>query len=183
MKKNKKYDIIIYLSLFIALICLGLSALDYSHSSKTENIINDPIAEEEPIPIKGEEVTKQEESNYESEPYYLLELDKKSTIKKYLDQILDQAVKNDVIPYKMIKTWGNYEVINTTYVKEIVNGYYEYIVDIKIEKIDAVLPCPKNEKLSTENYNVITLTINILRSGEHNGYIVKSITPPSEENS
>ncbi len=181
MNKSKKYDIVIYLSLFIALVCLGISALDYTHSSKTESLIEDKSVDEIPEPIPSEIETKESDIKQE-EPEYLLEVDKKGTIKKYLDQIIDQAVKDDVITHKMMKTWGKYEVISTTYVREIVSGYYEYIADIKIEKLDATLPCSKNNELSTENYNVITLTINILRSGMHNGYIVKSITPPTEEN-
>lgn len=181
VNKSKKYDIVIYLSLFIALVCLGISALDYTHSSKTESLIEDKSVDEIPEPIPSEIETKESDIKQE-EPEYLLEVDKKGTIKKYLDQIIDQAVKDDVITHKMMKTWGKYEVISTTYVREIVSGYYEYIADIKIEKLDATLPCSKNNELSTENYNVITLTINILRSGMHNGYIVKSITPPTEEN-
>ena len=137
MKKKKKYDIIIYISLIIALICIGLSAIDYTKSSKTGVMITNDKKEKEMEVIQLEE-----------EPFELHNIDKNTIVKKYIDQVLDQAIKDDVISYPMIKTWGDYNILSNKYIKQIVDEYYEYETNIIIPNKEALLPCQINEELS-----------------------------------
>lgn len=172
--KKKKYDIIIYSCLAgaLVLICLGywdnlkdLKAADLSFSIKQSNDFNSSE-------VKG--------TNIELEPEELLNIDKNSIIKKYLDSLLDRITTDTLISYDMIKSWDNYQILNIAYKREIADNYYAYSVDIKINNQDALLPTKKNEKLSTKDYLVITLNINIAYSKVKNGYLVKKIDIPTE---
>lgn len=171
-KKVNKYDIIIYTSLGAALILIAFGSIDYFKSyGKKETIkeeiqetINDITVDNEMNPV---------EDDVESEE--LINLDKKSIIRKYLDQILDRTTKNDIIDYNMIKTWSTYEVMDVTYLRKIATSYYAYEVNLKLTGPNLKLPTNKNDELSTNEYTVITLKFNILKSGKQNGYIVKSI--------
>ena len=58
---------------------------------------------------------------------------------------------------------------------EVTTKYYEYKVNIIIPAKDAKIPGKKNEKLSTEEYIVISLYFDIADSERSNGYIVKNI--------
>ena len=163
MKRKRKYDIIIYLSLAVAIVCLALSAFDYTTSLKTgDSMVN---KDSERIP----------ELNKEEEPAELAILDKKTIIKTYMNQVLDQIIKDEIISYSMMKTWGEYEIIDITFHKEIIDGYYEYEANISINNKDALIPCEINHELSTEEYNVITLIINIVKNNKDNTYTVKSL--------
>ena len=76
----------------------------------------------------------------------------------------------------MVKTWNNYEVINTNYIKEITDTYYSYSFDLKIPNKKAQLPTNENKELSTDEYTVISLIANI--SIKNNENQVKSIDIP-----
>lgn len=168
MKKNKKYDIIIYGSLIGAIICIILGYSDYLYTLKDKG-----------ISFSKKETNIVEETTKEEEPENLHNIDKNSIVKKYLDSILDQIVTDDLISFDMINTWDNYEVLSTSYEREIVESYYSYLVDIKISNMNAFLPTSKNKELSTEEYLVITLRFNIAYSASKNGFIVKSIDIPA----
>jgi hypothetical protein len=168
MKKNQKYDIIIYGSLLLAFLFIGLGyfeslgeTLEYSFSLK-ENFKEEPIKKEK-----------------DTEPEALTKEDKKSIVKKYLDSLLDRIYDDSLITYEMIKTWGNYEVLNINYERKITDNYYAYSIDIKINNLDAIVPTNKNEALSTEEYIVISLNANITYLESKNGYIVKKIDIPA----
>ena len=77
----------------------------------------------------------------------------------------------------MIKSWQNFEIINTKYLKKITDTYYSYSFDLKIPNKNAQLPTKENQELSTEEYTVITLIANI--SIKNNENIVKSIDIPT----
>jgi hypothetical protein len=114
-----------------------------------------------------------------TEPEALTKEDKKSIVKKYLDSLLDRIYDDSLITYEMIKTWGNYEVLNINYERKITDNYYAYSIDIKINNLDAIVPTNKNEALSTEEYIVISLNANITYLESKNGYIVKKIDIPA----
>lgn len=174
MKKSKKYDIIIYSCLAGALVFICVGYWDNLKDLK-ENGLSFSVKETTP----NEESTN-ETKQYDLEPKDLINADKNSIIKKYLDSLLDRITVDALISYDMIKTWEDYEVLNIEYEREIAEEYYAYLVDIKISNKDAILPTNKNEKLSNDEYNVITLNVNIAYSHVKNGFIVKKIDIPAE---
>lgn len=172
MKRAKKYNIIIYTSLSLAIVLLLLGGRDYFVSlSETpqEEVVNE--VEKKPD-IKRNDTSANAKTE---EPLELQGVDKVGVVTKYLDSILDQIHKDDIITYKMIKTWGAYEVGDIEFQREITSNYYEYIVNINIPKMDAKLPSDKNEKLSTEQYIVLSLYFDLAESERVNGYIVKNV--------
>lgn len=175
IKKFNKYDVIIYGCLFAAILCLVLGGQDYLKSLKEENSVKEIVKSAIKEIAPEEENVNINSSTGEPEPEKLVNFDKFSIVQKYLDSIIDQIVRDDLISYKMIKTWDKYEVLNMTYSKEITDKYYEYIVDVKISNKKATLPKEENIDLSTDEYSVITLKVYILDSEERNGFIVKNI--------
>lgn len=179
MKKKKlklKDDVIIYSCLLAALICLILGGKDYFESLKEKSNIKDEItgAIHE---LQGKEI---EENIVYEEPQELQKIDKKEIIIKYLDSIIDQIKTDDLLNYDMLKTWGDYEVLNVIYEREITDNYYSYQVDIKVSNREAQLPTIKNKKLSKDNYIVVTINANISNSIENNSYEVKCLSIPRE---
>lgn len=167
MKKNKKYDIIIYGSLIGAIICIIFGYGDSLY-----------ILKDTSISFSKKEETNILEDTIIEEPSIMQSIDKKSIIKEYLYSINDQIIIDDVISFDMINSWDTYEVLNTTYDGEILESYYSYLVDIKISNKNATLPTSKNKSLSTNKYIVITLKFNIAYNKTTNNYLVKSIDIP-----
>lgn len=167
MKKNKKYDIIIYGSLIGAIICIIFGYGDSLYLLKNTSI---SFSKKEETSISAD-TTIEEPSNMQS-------IDKTSIIREYLYSINDQIIIDDVVSFDMINSWENYEVLNITYDGEILESYYSYLVDIKISNKNATLPTGKNKRLSTNNYIVVTLNFNIAYNKTTNNYLVKSIDIP-----
>lgn len=170
MKRTKKYNIIIYTSLILAIALLAFGARDYLKSEKEEK---NTMSEVETT--NDEEIDRTEPEERIEEPDYLKEVDIEGIIKKHLDSIADQIKKDKIITYNMINTWGDYSIGEVEYRREITTKYYEYKVNIIIPAKDAKIPGKKNEKLSTEEYIVISLYFDIADSERSNGYIVKNI--------
>lgn len=161
-----KYDIIIYVSLFIAFICAISSVVSPSQA-----------VSETPTEVKKEEVKKPEVP----EPTELTYVDKYGVAKKYLDSIIDQIHTDKLITYEMMSTWTSYSIENMTYKKEIMNNYYRYEVELKVNGHDLLLP--GNESIishKTDEYAVIKIYMNMYYSEVKNGYLIKSIDLPSE---
>ena len=173
MKKNKKYDIIIYTSLLGAIFFIILGSMDHIKDFK-EDGLSFSVSEQK------EETKKPVEQNPNAEPIELQSEDKNILVKKYIDSVLDQIEFDSLIDHEMVETWGNYEIISTIYEKEIAEDYYSYYTNIKIPNLNAVLPVSKNEELSTKEYIVITIKANILNSEERNGLFVKKLDPLTE---
>lgn len=174
MKKNKKYDIIIYGCLAGALVFICIGYWDNLKDLK-ENGLSFSVKE-----TSSNKESTTEENSLDLEPQELINADKNSIIKKYLDSLLDRITVDVLVSYDMIKTWGEYEVLNIEYERKIAEDYYAYLVDIKISNKEALLPTAKNEELSTDDYYVVTLNINIAYSSVKNGFIVKKIDIPTE---
>ena len=102
----------------------------------------------------------------EVEPSILQKTDKKTIIIDRLTDIKNRKSEDDMFTYKMIRSWGNYEIIDITYQKEVIEDYYMYQVSIKIPNKDASIPDIKNEELSTEDYIVITFKTFIIKSND-----------------
>ncbi len=172
MKRAKKYNLIIYTSLILAIALLALGARDYLKEKKEEN---KTMSEVETTNDEEEIIDRTEPEEKVEEPDYLKEADIEGIIKKHLDSIADQIKKDKKITYNMINTWGDYTIGEVEYRREITTKYYEYKVNIVIPNKDAKIPGKKNEKLSTEDYIVISLYFDIANSERSNGYIVKNI--------
>ena len=178
--KQRKYDIIIYSSLIIALICVVISGIDYVSSMDKDQSVKDEV-KDALIELKEPEVEETQDvfEEVEEEPDSLKELDKASIVQKYIDEIYDQISDNDeVLNYNMVKSWKKYEITDVKYVKQILDYYYAYQVNIKIYGNNPKLPVDKNTQLSTDEYTIITLNANILSSTKNNGYVVKTMEIP-----
>ncbi len=169
LRRNIKFDLIIYSCLLGASTILVFGAKSYCASLSEYNGLTKEIknAFKE---IKGEE---EQPALVAEKPSILNDLNEKEIINNYLYSINDEIITDQTISKDMIKTWNNYEIINTNYLKKITDTYYSYSFDLKINNLNATLPTPKNEKLSTNEYLVITLIANIsIKNGENK---VKSI--------
>lgn len=172
MKKINKYDFIIYICLFSAIICLIIGSKQYFSSLNEKSTIKDEVksAIKE---INGEKINI--ETSYEEIPSKLKDYNPNEIIKNYIDNLVDGIKKDNTLPYSILSTWESYEVLDSTYIREVAQNYYEYKTNIKITNSNAKLPCDKNKELSKEEYNVITLSVYIKDLAPENGYIVKKI--------
>lgn len=164
-KGTLKYDIVIYLCLFVAFVCAIGSCIEPSSA-----VSEAPSKEVEKEPVV-EEI---------EEPKHLLKVDKYSVAQKYLDSIVDQIITDNTITYDMVTTWSTYSIKNMTYKKEIMENYYRYEVEIKITGTNIIVPNEKVIVEKTEEYTVIKVLMNMFYSEGRNGYLIKSIDVPSE---
>lgn len=175
MKKKRRlragvYDFIIYVCLFGAVICLLIGSNSYLKNYETESITD--VAKQVFLGTPKSNAT--EIDIVQVEPEKVLETDKVSVINTYLEKIKDRIIVDELIPYDTIITWNNYEIKNLTFVKEITSDYFEYTFDLYLNK-DAILPLPKNNELSNDNQNVLSLKAFIQEKDSN--YILKKIDP------
>ena len=163
LSKKKSYDIIIYGCLLVALVLTGIGG--YSYLGGTSYSLKDII-----YPEKQTEVP--------IEPKELNEVDKKVLVDNYITELLDEIKTDEVLTFETLRSWESYEVLNIKYEREIADNYHSYIVDLKINNNDAILPTYKNDKLSTEEYNVITIRFNVLKDSNSTEYSIKSAEIP-----
>ena len=163
LSKKKSYDIIIYVCLLVALVLTGIGG--YSYLGGTSYSLKDII-----YPDKQTEVP--------IEPKELNEVDKKVLVDNYITELLDEIKTDEVLTFETLRSWESYEVLNIKYEREIADNYHSYIVDLKINNNDAILPTYKNDKLSTEEYNVITIRFNVLKDSNSTEYSIKSAEIP-----
>lgn len=172
MSRKKRESFIIYGSLIAASFCLVIAGLDYYHDLSDKSVkkeVSKVMSE-----FKSSEEVKEEKKEVDEESEELKQLDKKSLVKKYFDEIIDRIKTDENLPLEMVRSWGDFDVINVTYQKKIVENYYFYIADIKIPNLNATLPVSKNPELSTDEYTVISLKAYILRTEFNNSYILKN---------
>lgn len=171
LRRNVKYDFAIYSCLIGASVFIFLSTNAYFESLDKKTT----IASE----VKGainelKDSQDESETNLQTdETEELKNLDKKELIKNYLLLIENNIEKNSSITPEIIKTWQGYEILETEFYRKITDSYYTYKVNVKINNINASIPVYKNQKLSTNEYIVITIYANILL--KNGNYIVKSI--------
>ena len=165
ISKKVKYDFTIYTCLLLALGLIGFSS--YSYLETNSYSLKDILSKEEPPVI-------------EIEPTELKELDKQELLNKYLLNIQDEIIQDQLLTGETIRTWQKYEILNITYDRKISNNYHTYIVDIKINNLNVSLPTLKNKELSTKEYLVISFNINILKDEVTNEYYVKSTDIPKK---
>lgn len=160
-----KYDFIIYTSLFIAFVCAIASCI-----SPSSAVSEAPVVEAE-----EQEIIKIQE------PEELQNVDKYSVAQKHLDTIVDQGKNDSIITSDMMATWSTYSIKKMTYVKEIMDGYHQYEVQIKVTGQQIAIP-GNNDVIVSKNdeYTVIKVYMNLHYSSLRNGYLIKSIDLPSQ---
>ena len=178
-KQNKKYNLIIYSSLFFAIICMLIAIKDYYNSLEAETISNEF---KEAIKEIKEEGVEEESPIIIEETEQMKDVDKITIINSELENIIERKSHNNLITREMILTWGNYEISNVEYKREITENYYCYRVDIEIFNITGELPTEPNIELSTDDYKVVTLYFNIAYNPKSNNYTVKAIEIPNRQN-
>lgn len=163
ISRKIKYDFTIYTCLLLALALIGYSSYSYldTNSYSLKDILS---KEEEPV--------------IEVELEELKDVDKKDLLNKYLLNIQDEIIQDQLLTGETIRTWKDYEVLNITYDRKISNNYHTYIVDIKTNNLNINLPTLKNKELSTKEYLVISFNINILKDEVTNEYYIKSTDIP-----
>jgi len=172
MRRINKYDIIIYSSLALAIILLLLGGKDYLSTIESGSVTADELSSS----IKAvESPTETADESTKEEPADLVSLDKKTLTINYLNNILDEVIKNDIITYAMVKSWGNYEILDITYNREVADNYYCYIANIKLSNKDALIPDTINDSLSTKENPVIQVNVYIEYSNQAKNYQVKYI--------
>jgi len=166
MSSKKKENIIIYGSLIAAIICLIYAGIDYYRDFSDSVKVKDEIKEafKEMTNEEGEAVKAVEAPAEESA--LLKKIDKKTIITNRLNDIKNRKSEDDMFDYKMIRSWGSYEILDIKYQKEVIDGYYMYLVDIKIPNLDASIPDIKNEELSTDKYIVISFKTFIIKNND-----------------
>ena len=176
MKKKKKRrrikpNVIIYTCLLSALVLLLAGAYDIYSETKDSSIkttIKKAVNE-----VNNEKDVVIGEKEEEIEPDTIKELDKKTPIMSYLNNIRDRIITDKTITLDQINTWNSYSVENIKYSRQIADNYYEYVVDIKINNKNAKLPIDKREDLSTDEYVVITILVDMVY--DNNAISVKNL--------
>ena len=163
-KKAFKYDLIIYICLFIGFTCAIVSCIEPS-SAKSE-IISE---------TESKNITEENK-----EPQEVLKIDKYNIAQKYIDSIIDQIIVDNIITYEMVTTWTTYSITNMKYQKEIMDDYYLYEVEIKLTGTNISIPSEKIIVEKTNEYTIIKVNMNLYYSPIRNGYLIKSIEIPSE---
>lgn len=166
--KKKLYNIIIYVSLSLALVFVILACLEYDKDKKVEQ----PKVNETNTVV--EEIIDNEEPQQE-EPQEMINIDKHITIKKYIDSIADGLITNEKINIDMVNSWENYEVKDVIFLRMTEEGYYSYKVNIKIYGQNATLPKEKNQELSTDEYTILTMNFNLYKTQFELRYNIKSL--------
>ncbi len=161
MSIKKRYNILIYLTLSLALICIAVGLIN-NGSNNTANAIK----EQAPIQKNTDPLQK---------------TNKKLIIKDYIDKILKEEVSNNILTKEMIETWYQYDINNIEYYKNkaITNdtSLYSYKVEFKIYNQGASLPIENGIKEGTE-YITTNLIVNIIFDNEKGSYIVDNIELP-----
>ena len=151
MNKAKKYNIIIYSTLSLGILLLIIGGVYF---------LNNP---EESYSNKS---TTKEHNLNEPEPEEMVSVDKESIINNYLNELVNQSKVDDLINYDSIKTWQDYHLGKIEFQRTIAFDYFEYKVDIIIDNPNAIIPVEKNYALSTEESQVITVLVDLLKNEE-----------------
>ncbi len=170
MSHKLRQNIIIYGSLILAVILLACVAKEFYDNKGSEEPVLKELEE-----ILGNKSKDEEKKNkkIEKEPSSIKDVDKASVINKYLDDILNRRINDDVLTYDSLVTWGDYEIIDIVFIKSITDSYYAYDVNIKIPNKDAIVVGKKDDKLYDGDYIVVEIEFDLLISEDE--VIVKNV--------
>ena len=164
MSRKRRENIIIYGSLIAAIACLIYAGVDYYRGLDDDTKVQEEIKEAFKEMAGDEETSDTITTDVESEE--LKNVDKVAIVNNRINSIKDRSVEDDLLNYSMIRSWGEWEVLDIIYQKKITDNYYMYLVNIKIPSKEANLPKEINNDLSTEEYNVITLKLFITKNND-----------------
>ena len=153
MKHKTRENIIIYGSLFLAIILVGYAAKTYYDNRDNSEEVFKELNEV----FNKEEITEKNEEKVEIEPDKVRFIDKKPIVNKYFDDILNRKIKDNLLTYEKVFSWGEFEILDIKYFKEITDTYYAYNVNVKISDKNANVNGLLNEKLSTNDYYVVSV--------------------------
>ncbi len=169
MKHSTIDNIIIYASLGLAIILIGYVVKEsYANKNQDESVIK----ELEQV-FEKKETSKEKKKKVFEEPNDVKKLDKLSVIKSYFNEIIIRKTEDDVITYRTLSSWGNYEILGIKYIKQIADNYYGYDVSIKIPNKEAIISGRLNQELTTDKYLVVTIEFDMLN--ENGKLIIKNI--------
>ena len=161
MSIKKRYNVLIYLTLSLALICIAVGLIN-NGGNNTANAIK----EQTPMKVSTDPLQK---------------TNKKLLIKDYMDKILKEEVDNKILTKEMIETWYKYDINNIEYYKSktITNdtSLYLYKVEFKIYNQGASIPIENGIKEGTE-YITTNLIVDIIFDNEKGSYVVDNIELP-----
>ncbi len=164
MSHKLRENIIIYGSLLAAIACLIYAGFDYYKGLSDDTKVKDEIKEAfKEMTSEGETPNTRE---IEAEPEELASVDKAAIIIERINAVRDRSAEDDLLNYSMIRSWGEYEIIDIQYQRQVTDNYYMYLVYLKIPNKEAVLPTEINNTLSTEEYNIITLKVYIVKNND-----------------
>lgn len=163
MKHKTRENIIIYGSLLLAVILVIYVAKTYYDNRDNSEEVFKELNEV----FYKEEVTTDKSVKEEVEPDNIRFIDKKTIINKYFEDILNRKIRDELLSYDKVISWGDFEIEEIKYYKEITDTYYSYIVKIKINNKDADVSGLKDEKLSTNEYSIVKIKFYFVYENEN----------------
>jgi len=161
MNHKVRQNIVIYGSLLIAIILLAMVAKEYYENKNS----NEPLLKEldQVFGIKSSGGEVEEKKIIEEEPNSIKNVDKVNVINKYLDNIINRIIEDEILTYEIVSSWGSYKVIGMQYIKSITDNYYAYKVSIMISNKGGIIIGDKRE---LDNNIVLDLEFDILISND-----------------
>jgi len=138
MKHKTRENIIIYGSLLLALLLIIYAAKIYY-----DNGDNSYEAFKELNEVFNNEKVVEEKIETEEEPDLIRFIDKGPIISKYFDD--------------KVYSWGDFEIKEIKYFKEVTDTYYSYIVAVKIKEKNADVSNLINVDESIKDYYLVKL--------------------------
>ena len=171
MKHSTIENIIIYTSLGLAIILIGYVVKEsYANRNEDESVLREL---EQVFEKKEEPKEKKKKKKVYEEPETVKKMDKLTVINNYFNEIIIRKTEDDVITYKTLSSWGNYEILDIKYLKQIADNYYAYDVNVKIPNKEAIISGRLNQELSTDEYIVVTIEFDILN--EKGNLVIKNV--------
>jgi len=159
MSIKKRYNILIYLTLSLALICI-VAGLISNGNTNTSNAIK-------------------EETTTKSDP--LVKTNKTLIVKDYTEKISKEEITDSILTKEMLETWYKYDLGTIEYLKTKAvsndTNIYSYKVEFKIYNQGATLPVNNGKKEGTE-YITTNLIVNIRFNNETGSYEVDTVELP-----
>ena len=152
MKHKTRENIIIYGSLLLALLLIIYAAKTYY-----DNRDNSYEAFKELNEVFNNEKVVEEKIEIEEEPDLIRFIDKRPIVINYFDDILNRKINDSLLTYDKVYSWGDFEIKEIKYFKEVTDTYYSYIVAVKIKEKNADVSDLINVDESIKDYYLVDL--------------------------
>ena len=74
-----------------------------------------------------------------------------------LDEILNRKIRDNILTYDKVFSWGEFEITDIKFYKKITDTYYSYIVNIKVNNREADVSGLSDKNLSTSEYYIVSV--------------------------